>query len=92
MFTTPRFLDLVKIQDFSDDLRRGFCDFGYLFGVARETYSHVMALFSKYQTLDDDFIEDYYGDLDILEIYKRREELLLSQDLVNDIKKDLGLD
>ena len=91
MFALSEFLELIKVQDLSDVLRRGFCDFGYLYGVTRETYLLVMALFSKYQTLDDDFIEDYYGDLDIHEIYNRRDELLLSPDLVNDMQKDLGI-
>jgi hypothetical protein len=91
MFSLPEFLSLIKIQDLSDVIRRGFCDFGHVYGVDRSTYVAVMRLFSEYQTLDDDFIEDYYSDLDIEMIYSRRDELLLSPHLISEIEKDLNI-
>lgn len=70
-------------------MRRGFCDFGYLFGVTPEHRQQALALFSTYQDLDDNFIEDYYYELDLKKIYERRDELVLPEYLEERIAADI---
>lgn len=84
LMLSEEFILFAEAYDFSDNVRRR-----YMETVFNKHRGNVILAFSKYQSLDPQFIIDYIDVLDIKSIYKRQCELRLKKCVVDRLRKKI---